>query len=202
MLDWIFRSIHRTANLQMKKLVAISVCCAALLVSCGGSPSEEAAVEAPTEPAVTESAPATVPTEPATAPPEVAVAPPASAPKAAPKAMSQPTGVQTTASGLKYEVLKMGTGRKPALSDNVTVHYRGELTNGTVFDSSYDRGQPATFPLGGVIKGWQEGVQLMPVGSAFRFTIPPDLGYGARGAGGMIPPNATLVFQVELISIN
>ena len=117
--------------------------------------------------------------------------------------MPQPTGVQTTASGLKYEVLKMGTGAKPTLADNVTVHYRGELTDGKVFDSSYDRGAPATFPLGGVVKGWQEGVQLMPVGSTFRFTIPPDLGYGARGAGGgLIPPNATLVFQVELISIN
>lgn len=114
---------------------------------------------------------------------------------------SQPTGIQTTASGLKYEVIKMGTGRKPTLADRVTVHYRGELTNGQVFDSSYDRGQPATFPLGGVVKGWQEGVQLMPVGSTFRFEIPPDLGYGSRGAGP-IPPNSTLIFQVELLSIN
>lgn len=111
--------------------------------------------------------------------------------------------MQTTASGLKYEVIKMGAGAKPTLADNVTVHYRGELTDGTVFDSSYGRGEPATFPLGGVVKGWQEGVQLMPVGSTFRFEIPPDLGYGARGAGGgLIPPNATLIFQVELISIN
>jgi FKBP-type peptidyl-prolyl cis-trans isomerase len=110
--------------------------------------------------------------------------------------------MQTTASGLKYEVLKMGNGRKPTLADNVTVHYRGELTNGTVFDSSYDRGEPATFPLARVVKGWQEGVQLMPVGSTFRFEIPPDLGYGSQGAPGAIPPNATLIFQVELISIN
>ena len=187
----------------MKKLVAISVCCAALLVSCGGSPSEEAVVETPPEPAATQDAPESMPTEPDAAPPEAAVQPPASAPKAAPKAMpAQPTGMQTTASGLKYEVLKMGNGPKPTLADNVTVHYRGELTNGTVFDSSYDRGQPAAFPLGRVVKGWQEGVQLMPVGSTFRFEIPPDLGYGSQGAGGVIPPNATLIFQVELISIN
>lgn len=110
--------------------------------------------------------------------------------------------MQTTASGLKYEVLKMGAGPKPTLADNVTVHYRGQLTNGTVFDSSYDRGEPATFPLGRVVKGWQEGVQLMPLGSTFRFEIPPDLGYGARGAGDVIPPNATLIFQVELLGIN
>jgi FKBP-type peptidyl-prolyl cis-trans isomerase len=116
--------------------------------------------------------------------------------------MPQPTGVQTTASGLKYEVLKMGAGAKPTLADNVTVHYRGELTNGTVFDSSYDRGQPATFPLSRVVQGWQEGVQLMPVGSTYRFEIPPNLGYGASGAGNTIPPNATLIFQVELIAIN
>jgi FKBP-type peptidyl-prolyl cis-trans isomerase len=187
----------------MKKLFAISVCCAALLASCGGSPSEEAAVETAPESAPTGSAPEVAPIEaPAVAPPETAVQPPPAAPQAAPKSMSQPTGMQTTASGLKYEVLKMGTGAKPTLADNVTVHYRGQLTNGTVFDSSYDRGQPATFPLGRVVKGWQEGVQLMPVGSTFRFEIPPDLGYGARGAGDLIPPNATLIFQVELISIN
>lgn len=182
----------------MKKLVAISVCCAALLVSCGGPPNE-ADVEAPPEPAATENAPETMPTEPDAAAPEVAVVPPPAAPKAMP---SQPTGVQTTASGLKYEVLTMGTGPKPTLADRVTVHYRGELTDGKVFDSSYDRGQPATFPLGGVVQGWQEGLQLMPMGSTFRFEIPPDLGYGARGAGGVIPPNATLIFQVELLGIN
>jgi FKBP-type peptidyl-prolyl cis-trans isomerase len=186
----------------MKKLVVLSVCCAALLVSCGGPAGEEStetpAAETSPAPAATPSAPETLPTEPAAAPPETAVQPPAAAPKAMP---SQPTGIQTTASGLKYEVIKMGTGRKPTLADRVTVHYRGELTNGQVFDSSYDRGQPATFPLGGVVKGWQEGVQLMPVGSTFRFEIPPDLGYGSRGAGP-IPPNSTLIFQVELLSIN
>ena len=192
----------------MKKLVVIFVCCAALLVSCGGSPSEEAAVEtpsaeAPAEPAAAQSVPESTSSEPAAAPAEAVVQQPASAPKAAPKAMpAQPTGMQTTASGLKYEVLKMGAGPKPTLADNVTVHYRGQLTNGTVFDSSYDRGEPATFPLARVVKGWQEGVQLMPLGSTFRFEIPPDLGYGARGAGDVIPPNATLIFQVELLGIN
>ena len=157
---------------------------------------ETPAAEAPPQPA-TESAPESASTEPAAAPAE-AVQQPSAAPKAMP---AQPTGMQTTASGLKYEVLKTGTGPKPTLADNVTVHYRGELTNGTVFDSSYDRGEPATFPLARVVKGWQEGVQLMPVGSTYRFEIPPDLGYGARGAGP-IPPNSTLIFQVELLSIN
>ena len=109
--------------------------------------------------------------------------------------------VTTTASGLQYEVLTEGTGAKPSASDTVTVNYKGTLTDGTVFDSSYDRGQPATFPLNRVIKGWTEGVQLMSVGSKYKFTIPPELGYGAAGAGGKIPPNATLVFEVELLSI-
>lgn len=110
--------------------------------------------------------------------------------------------VQTTASGLKYEVLTEGDGPKPSATDSVTVHYKGTLTDGTVFDSSYDRGQPATFPLNRVIKGWTEGLQLMPTGSKYRLTIPPELGYGAAGAGGKIPPNATLVFEVELLKIN
>ncbi len=110
--------------------------------------------------------------------------------------------VQTTASGLKYEVVREGDGAKPSATDSVTVHYKGTLTDGTVFDSSYDRGQPATFPLNRVIKGWTEGLQLMPVGSKYILTIPPDLGYGAAGAGGRIPPNATLVFEVELLKIN
>lgn len=109
-------------------------------------------------------------------------------------------GVQITDSGLKYEVLRLGDGPKPTLGDTVTVHYRGELTDGTVFDSSYDRGAPTSFPLGRVIQGWQEGLQLMPVGSAFRFEIPPQLAYGANGAGP-IPPNSTLIFQVELLAI-
>jgi len=110
------------------------------------------------------------------------------------------SGVTTTASGLQYEVLKKGSGAKPKATDTVTVHYEGKLTSGTVFDSSIARGEPATFPLNGVIKGWTEGVQLMAVGSKFRFYIPSELGYGAQG-GGSIGPNEVLIFEVELISI-
>lgn len=126
------------------------------------------------------------------------------APEPAPVAATKETGkVITTASGLQYEVLTEGTGgAKPSATDSVTVHYKGTLTDGKVFDSSYDRGQPATFPLNRVIPGWTEGVQLMTEGSKFKFTIPSNLGYGAAGAGGLIPPNATLVFEVELIKIN
>jgi len=109
--------------------------------------------------------------------------------------------VTTTESGLQYEVLTQGDGPKPAATDEVTVHYHGTLPNGEVFDSSVDRGQPATFGLNQVIKGWTEGVQLMNVGSKYRFVIPSDLAYGPRGAGGKIGPNATLVFEVELLSI-
>ena len=110
-------------------------------------------------------------------------------------------GVVTTASGLQYEVITMGKGRQPLATDEVTVHYRGTLIDGTQFDSSYDRNEPATFPLNGVIKGWTEGVQLMPIGSTFKFYIPYDLAYGEAGAGGSIPPYSTLIFEVELISI-
>lgn len=110
-------------------------------------------------------------------------------------------GVTTTDSGLQYEVLTEGSGASPKASDTVTVHYHGSLTTGEVFDSSVERGQPASFPLNGVIPGWTEGVQLMKVGSKFRFTIPYALAYGERGAGNDIPPFATLVFDVELLSI-
>ena len=110
-------------------------------------------------------------------------------------------GVKTTASGLQYEVLKAGEGAKPAATDTVKVHYHGTLIDGTVFDSSVDRGEPISFPLNRVIKGWTEGVQLMPVGSKYKFVIPSDLAYGAQGAGGKIGPNATLIFEVELLAI-
>src|SRR5689334_946796 len=109
----------------------------------------------------------------------------------------------TTASGLKYTDTKVGTGAEAKAGQNVSVHYTGWLTNGTKFDSSKDRGQPFNFPLGGgrVIKGWDEGVQGMKVGGVRKLTIPPNLGYGAQGAGGVIPPNATLVFEVELLDV-
>ncbi|MDB3926601.1 FKBP-type peptidyl-prolyl cis-trans isomerase [Flavobacteriales bacterium] len=111
-------------------------------------------------------------------------------------------GVVTTASGLQYQVLTEGQGAKPAASDEVTVHYHGTLIDGTVFDSSVDRGQPATFPVGGVIQGWVEALQLMNVGSKYKLFIPSNLAYGERGAGGSIGPNETLIFEVELLSIN
>lgn len=109
-------------------------------------------------------------------------------------------GVIVTESGLQYEVIKMGKGAKPTATDKVKVHYHGTLTDGTVFDSSVDRGEPITFALNQVIPGWTEGVQLMPVGSKFRFYVPQELGYGARQAGS-IPPYSTLIFEVELLGI-
>jgi FKBP-type peptidyl-prolyl cis-trans isomerase FklB len=110
-------------------------------------------------------------------------------------------GVVTTASGLQYKILKQGDGAKPTATDTVKVHYHGTLLDGKVFDSSVDRGEPISFPLNGVIKGWTEGVQLMPVGSKFKFFIPSDLAYGDNGAGADIEPGATLIFEVELIAI-
>ncbi len=109
-------------------------------------------------------------------------------------------GVITTESGLQYEVLKMGKGKKPAATDRVKVHYHGTLINGDVFDSSVERGEPIVFGLNQVIAGWTEGVQLMPVGSKFKFYIPQELGYGSRAAGS-IPPYSTLIFEVELLDI-
>lgn len=109
-------------------------------------------------------------------------------------------GVTVTESGLQYEVLAEGDGEKPAATDKVRVHYHGELISGEVFDSSVQRGQPAEFPVNGVIKGWVEALQLMPAGSKWRLTIPQDLAYGERGAGS-IPPYSVLVFEVELLAI-
>ena len=112
------------------------------------------------------------------------------------------TNVKVTASGLQYEVLTMGTGEKPLSTSMVKVHYHGTTPDGSVFDSSVDRGQPATFPLNGVIKGWTEGLQLMPVGSKFRFYIPQELAYGANPQqGSIIKPYMPLIFEVELLSI-
>lgn len=110
-------------------------------------------------------------------------------------------GVKVTETGLQYEVLTPALGIKPTPTDTVTCHYEGRLIDGTVFDSSYHRGEPASFPLQGVIRGWTEGLQLMSIGSKFRFFIPFDLAYGAQGAGGSIPPYAALIFDVELIGI-
>lgn len=112
-----------------------------------------------------------------------------------------PSGVQTTYSGLKYEVLRPGTGARPASYNRVKVHYHGYLPDGTVFDSSVQRGEPATFGLNQVIPGWREGIPLMQVGAKYRFTVPPHLAYGARGAPPKIGPNQTLMFDVELFEV-
>lgn len=114
---------------------------------------------------------------------------------------AQKAGVTTTASGLQYTALVMGSGAKPTRNDSVKVHYKGTLIDGTVFDSSYDRGEPIVFPVTGVIAGWVEGLQLMTVGSKFELVIPSNLAYGANGSGPDIGPDAVLVFEVELLAI-
>jgi FKBP-type peptidyl-prolyl cis-trans isomerase len=127
------------------------------------------------------------------APPSVAATVPAN---------GQTNEMKTTASGLKYQVLKKGTGTvSPKATDTVKVHYHGTLLDGTVFDSSVERGQPISFPLNRVIRGWTEGLQLMKVGDKFKFVIPPNLAYGPRSPSPKIPPNSTLVFEVELLGI-
>jgi FKBP-type peptidyl-prolyl cis-trans isomerase FklB len=110
-------------------------------------------------------------------------------------------GVVTLPSGLQYKILTAGTGPKPKSSDSVVCNYKGTLIDGKEFDSSYKRGQPATFPVAGVIKGWTEALQLMPVGSKWQLFVPSDLAYAERGSGPDIGPNATLIFEVELLSI-
>lgn len=116
-------------------------------------------------------------------------------------ANAQKEGVKVTASGLQYKVIKEGEGATPTAEDEVTVHYTGKLLNGTVFDSSVNRGEPATFPLNRVIPGWTEGVQLMKEGAKYEFYIPSDLAYGPQGIPNVIPPHSTLIFEVELIKV-
>ena len=126
----------------------------------------------------------------------------ASAQPAAPANAAKETATVTTASGLGYRSLREGNGPSPAASDTVKVHYRGTLLDGKVFDSSYERNEPAEFPLNRVIKCWTEGVQRMKVGGKARLTCPPSIAYGERGAGGVIGPNATLNFEIELLGIS
>lgn len=118
------------------------------------------------------------------------------------EANKQKPGIVSLPSGLQYEIITEGTGAKPTASNKVTCHYHGTLIDGTVFDSSVKRGQPATFPLNQVIKGWTEGVQLMPLGSKWRFFLPANLAYGDRQVGTHIGPNSALVFEVELLGIS
>jgi len=118
------------------------------------------------------------------------------------EANKQKAGVHELPSGLQYEVIVDGSGSKPSATNKVTCHYHGTLINGNVFDSSVQRGQPATFPLNMVIKGWTEGLQLMSVGSKWRFFLPPQLAYGDRQTGSHIGPNSTLIFEVELLGIS
>lgn len=115
--------------------------------------------------------------------------------------MRHKSGVVTLPSGLQYEIIKEGKGAKPKATDKVRVHYHGTLINGIVFDSSVERGEPAEFPLNAVIPGWTEILQLMPVGSKWRVVIPSELAYGSRGAGDVIRPNMTLIFEIELLDI-
>ncbi len=124
-------------------------------------------------------------------------------PPLASTSVNEGDGVHITPSGLKYQVLKRGSGTvSPRATDNVTVHYHGTLLDGTVFDSSVRRGEPATFPLNGVIPGWTEGVQLMRVGDKFKFVIPSNLAYGINSPSPQIPPMSTLVFEIDLLAIN
>jgi FKBP-type peptidyl-prolyl cis-trans isomerase len=117
------------------------------------------------------------------------------------KANASQPGVKTTPSGLEYKIIKEGNGKKPAATDTVQVNYRGTLIDGTEFDSSYKRNAPISFPLNGVIPGWTEGVQLIKEGGKIELYIPSNLAYGSAGAGGVIPPDATLIFDIELLKI-
>ena len=140
---------------------------------------------------------------PAAAPFVWAQAPTAASATATPAADAMKVGTTvTTSSGLVFKLMKAGTGARPAATDTVKVHYRGTLLDGKEFDSSYSRGSPLEFPLNRVIKCWTEGVQLLQVGGSAKLTCPPGIAYGERGAGGVIPPNATLNFEVELLGIS
>lgn len=121
--------------------------------------------------------------------------------KSGDRVSSKKSRIITTDSGLKYEILVEGSGPRPGPTDTVKVHYHGTTLDGEVFDSTLDRGRPTMFPLNRVIKGWREGLQLMSVGSKYRFTVPPELAYGERGAGDKIGPNETLVFEIELLEV-
>src|SRR5258706_6312652 len=172
---------------------------ALVLAACGQAATTGRATAIPTT-----SAASSAPTRPPAATAAVPTEPPA-ATAAATGATQAPRGnVMTTASGLQYIELAAGSGPTPKPGELVSVHYTGTLTDGTVFDSSYQRNEPITFPIGRrqVIPGWDEGIGLMKKGGKARLIIPPDLAYGAQGAGGVIPPNATLIFEVELVDIN
>ena len=173
----------------MKALAAVLLL---LCLACAKSPGETATATASSDTAATAAASDTTPAEALV---------PTEDPGAAMDTFSMPTNLQTTPSGLQYTVDRPGTGAQPKAGQTVAVHYTGWLPDGTKFDSSRDRGAPIEFPLGQgrVIPGWDEGIAMMKVGEKRTLVIPPNLAYGARGAGGVIPPNATLVFKVELM---
>lgn len=177
---------------KIRLMGAASLCALLLLASCGKKKAAEA-VDSDT--VVAEQAEAVAPAD--TLPGSAAFFADAANKSENP---SDTTYVQT-ASGLRYIAIKEGTGASPKATDIVKVHYTGRLTDGTVFDSSVERGEPAEFPLNQVIKGWTEGLQLMKEGGKYIFYIPSDLGYGPAGAGGVIPPDANLIFEVELLEV-
>lgn len=179
-------------NKKSKVLMAAALCSAAILTSCSGSKKADTdsdTIVIPQETAVADEAPEGYNAAFFNDQNKKADTP------------SDSTWMQTE-TGLKYVVVKEGEGEAPTATDAVTVHYTGMLTDGTIFDSSVVRGEPATFPLGQVIPGWTEGLQLMKTGGKTVFYIPSDLAYGANGAPGAIPPDADLIFEVELISVN